>query len=117
VIVWLLTVTLKANALFGLGGIATEAECRRLAPLIEQGAPFKCTSYEAAAGIQGPQGIAGPAGPAGPPGPQGPQGEPGTGGSASLPAQPKPECVWSGSSWNCAAYQYLTDDETMRRNR
>lgn len=85
---WLLIVTVGGYPTV-LGGIATQAECNRLAPLVSTSKSFKCVSYMVLPGMagptgpQGPQGIAGLIGPQGPEGPQGPAGTPGGGGSGN----------------------------------
>lgn len=73
-IAYLLIIALKGSDVFALGGISTETECRRLAPLLSPGAAFRCVSYDAAATGNGATGPTGPAGPQGPTGPAGPQG-------------------------------------------
>ncbi len=80
---WLLIITVSGYPTV-LGGIATQAECLRIAPLISTSKAVKCVSYNAVAlaGPIGPAGMAGPAGPVGPQGPQGPPGPAGTGGTA-----------------------------------
>jgi hypothetical protein len=72
-IAWLLIITISGYPTV-LGGVTSQSECLRLAPLITSVKTYKCISYMAVPGLAGPIGPAGPAGIAGLMGPQGPQG-------------------------------------------
>jgi hypothetical protein len=89
-IAWMLVITISGYPTV-MGGISTQAECLRLAPLVSTNRNVKCISYDAVvlagpagpAGVPGSQGAVGLIGPQGIPGPAGPQGPAGSGSGGS----------------------------------